>query len=135
MLDLPSSALDQVQVSADWVELTCLTSSTGTLSQSDLADVLVDAGLKGDSTPPVFLDEEEQAMAEDRFESRDVAVRFAQDVWRELHLRQQGIRAGYPFRVDGEMFRRRTVDWKQVPCFSLLLLADIGRRYAAASAD
>jgi hypothetical protein len=133
MLDLPASALDEVQVLADWVELNCLTSSPGTLSQSDLADVLIDAGLKGDLPPPAFTDEDELALTDQTFENRDVAVRFAQDVWRELHLRQQSVGRGYPFRVDGEVFRARPSDWKRVPCFMMLLIADLGRRYSASS--
>jgi hypothetical protein len=135
MLDLPSSALDQVQVLADWVELTCLTASPGVLSQSDLADVLIDAGLKGDPPGPSFIDVEAEAWAEESFETRDTAVRFVQEVWRELHLREQSIRRGYPFRVDGDLFRRTAADWKQVPAYSMLLLADVGRRYSAAADD
>jgi hypothetical protein len=135
MLDLPSSALDEVQVLADWVELTALTATPGVLSQSDLADVLIDAGLKGDSPSPKFIDQEDAAWAEESFETRDTAVRFAQEVWRELHFRQQAIRGGYPFRVDGDVFRRRAVDWTRVPAFSMLLLSDIGRRYTSASAS
>src|SRR6185503_17088985 len=135
MLDLPFSALDQVQVLADWVELTCLTASPGVLSQSDLADVLIDAGLKRDPPGPDFIDAEEEGgprRVSKRATPPYVSYRRSGE---SFILRQQSIRRGYPFRVDGPMFRRTAADWKQVPAYSMPLLADVGRLYSVAADD
>jgi len=126
MFDLPILDVDDFQLFADWVELSALCGDIDVISQDSVGDVFKDAGL--------FANEEGDIPSEDfdlrddlTFSSDDELERLTESIW--LILRQRERMGNYPFAVDRFTLRRKAGSWKNCPAFTMLLLADICRKY------
>lgn len=128
LVDIPEVKIDDLVDVADWVELIGLLAEDGTISQSKVADVLLDSGLYGVSPSEVFPGDEGTIEEED-LTGDDAAFRFVERVWTHLALRQSLLGEIYPFRVEFDILKRIPSTWSDVPSFTQVLLTALTARY------
>jgi hypothetical protein len=134
VFELPSLDIDHVKRVADWVELCCLCTSTGVVSRTGVADALRDGDFLGGESDALFPDEELE-LHNLTFSAQDVSDRFTELVWDELRQRIRAVGAtGYPLVLKRDLATRRHVGWEEVPAFTMLLMADLGRSYESVQA-
>src|SRR5439155_20699417 len=119
---------------ADWVELCCLCTPTGVISRTAVADALRDGGFLSGESDALFPDEELD-LHKFTFTAQDVSDRFTELVWDELRQRTRAVGAtGYPLALKHDLVTRRHAGWEEVPAFTMLLIADLGRSYGSVQA-
>lgn len=127
MLDLPNITSKDRIAFADWVELACLTSQSGMLSQADIADVIHDAGW----LPAVGSDgfPEDDELSDGTTDFDDAVLSFAEEAWATLRHRAQVTGGSYPFDVGVDVLSRRDGEWSAALSFTALLLIASVPRY------
>lgn len=128
MID-PPSLLDDMDVMADWAELSALTSDVGQVSRDAFGETLDRAsylGLQDGGLSPGELDWRD----EDVFTPDDASERFTEDLWARLEARRRFIstrsKAAFPFQLD-ETYLSKHAGWDDRPAYTMLLLLDHGR--------
>ena len=131
MIDPPSS-VDNLEIMADWAELSVLTSAVGQLSRDEFGETLDKAGylgLQDGGLPPGEQDWED----DDTFTPDDASERFSDELWLELDGRRQRVSersaGAFPFELD-TTYLRLDGGWQDLPAYTMLLLLDHGRIYS-----
>lgn len=107
--DLPDLSLDDNIKFSAWIEFCALFGESGSVSKTDLFDLLRDAGHFTDVVDP---------------------EEFGEGIWDNLRAEGKTRKgSGFPFELDGRSVIRCTEHWRSVPSLSLLLIADVGRHY------
>jgi len=123
----PSADLSDYTHYANWVEACTLFSGTGFTSKSKAADVLRDEGIIGSRADDFF--EVDANPLEDSFSDEDSAGTFLEEVWQTHQQRRLTLKRLYPFLLTHQDLRLSDTNWKEVPTYSTLLLADLWRMY------
>lgn len=134
MFELPTLDIDHVKRIADWVELCCLCTTIGVVSRTGVADALREGDFLGGESDALFPDEELD-LHNLTFTAQDVSDRFTELVWDELRERTRAVGAArYPLSLRQDLVTRRHARWEEVPAFTMLLIADVGRSYGSVHA-
>jgi len=128
MIEVPEVKIGDLVGFADWVELIGLLAEDGTISQSEVADVLLTSGLYGAEPRELFPGDEGTAAEED-LSSDDPAFMFVMRIWNHLALRQRLLGDVYPFDVRSDILVRTPNAWSDVPSFTQILLTAHTARY------
>lgn len=113
---------------ADWVEFCTLIPEAGSVSREDAADIVNDSMLLG-NLPGDLYPRDESFDDETAFSPHDDTELLIAQVWRELRLRAEIQKPGYPLTVLEHRVDRRRRDWREVPGFAMLLVMDLSRFY------
>ena len=128
LIDIPEIKVGDLVGFADWVELIGLLVEDGTISQAEIADVLLTSGLYG-AEPRELFPGDEGAAEEGDLTSDDPAFRFVERIWNHLALRQDLLGEIYPFQVEFDILKRIPSTWSDVPSFTQVLLTAHTARY------
>ena len=128
VIDMPGVRIDDLVGFADWVELVGLVEKNGTVSQSQIADMLLTSGLIG-LEPQELFPGDHGAVEEGDFSTDDPAYRFVEDVWNHLAKRQRLLGDDYPFHIKSDLVVRVPNAWTDVPSFTQILLTAHTARY------
>lgn len=113
---------------ADWVEFCTLIPEAGSVSREHAADIVNDSMLLG-NLPGDLYPSDESFDDETAFSPHDDTELLIAQVWRELRLRAEIQKPGYPLTVFEHRVDRRRRDWREVPGFAMLLIMDLSRFY------
>ena len=113
---------------ADWVELVGLLEKDGTVSQSQIAGVMLTSGLYGLQRGEL-LPGDEGALEEGDLSTDDSAYRFAEQIWNHLAIRQRLLGNDYPLDVRSDVLIRLPKAWSDAPSFTHILLTAHAARY------
>src|SRR6266487_2456287 len=128
MFDLPKTDVDDIPTFADWVELCSVFADTPEISDTDVADIVHDAGIVG--TSPAELPPGDVSYFDDSAETPDDAIEhFTELIWKELQHRVDILEDASPFLLSGNTITRKAGSWSDIPAFPLLLVADASRAY------
>lgn len=126
MFILPKLDVDDFELMADWIELCVLCGKTDTISKEEVGDVFKDTGLFGTEDGDLPEDDFDLSDGMD-FSSDDSLETLTDTLWRVLKRRHK--RREFPYSIEKESVSRTVETWEKAPAFTMLLLADICRRY------
>lgn len=128
LIDIPEIKVGDLVPFADWVELIGLLVEDGTISQAEIADMLLTSGLYGAEPRELFPGDEGAAEEED-LTTDDPAFSFVERIWNHLALRQDLLGQVYPFQVESDILKRIPSTWSDAPSFTQVLLTAHTARY------
>jgi hypothetical protein len=123
----PNTDIDAISTFADWIELSTLVESTGTVGRAEIGRIVAGLGLVGLDTAD-YLPGDEDFLDEDSLSTSDAVEEFLDGIWRELDARARELGDGYPFRV-GTGLERVHPSWEETPAYTMMLMVDLARQY------
>jgi hypothetical protein len=121
MLEPVISDVRNLNYFADWVELSAILDTDGTVSQTDVARTAQSSRLVTGDPTDTFEDDESYSYASDLADD-DAQRNFAEQIWEVLQARSLQLQHQYPFILSRDTISHREDPWSNAPGYAMCLI-------------